>query len=408
MGYLKKTGQDIKRFLVEEQYKSRNREPNCWIFGEWFGKRCNDNSFFLANYIAENHPQIKLYWVACSDADTSKLHKSIHIIEYDSKDATSVFKQAGVAIMNQGFIDFSSQGFNFFRGAITVNLWHGVAWKKIGHDKVKNHGIVHSLHEKIFDHFEKADKYVSLSNTYTAVLHTAFHAKDNEIINAGYPRNSLFYSSCWLQNNRKAIINYLNETVGTNVSDQTKFILYMPTFRDNPSKMKSLEQLGEDASFFKWMEENDILIIQKAHFVSQQRNEFQTNKNTKRILTLNDLIPYEALGVADVLITDYSSCFFDYLILDRPIIHFIYDYESYKTADRGIYYDKDDVICGEAPTDFESLKAAIIQYIDAPLTDSDLRVKRRKQFIEYESADACQKIFDSLYRLAESKEKLNN
>ena len=184
-----------------------------------------------------------------------------------------------------------------------------------------------------------------------------------------------------------------------NVSDHTKIILYMPTFRDNPSQMKSLEQLGEDASFLKWIEENDTIIIQKAHFVSQQRNELQSHKRTKRILTLNDLIPYEALGVADILITDYSSCFFDYLILDRPIIHFIYDYENYRTADRGVYYDKDDVVCGDAPTDFEGLKTAIIQYIESPLMDSDLREERRKQFIEYESYDACQKIFRQTYDL---------
>ncbi len=403
MGYLTKTGQDIKRFIVEQYYRSKDREANCWIFGEWFGKRCNDNSLFLANYVAENHPYIKLYWVACSDADTSKLHKSIQILKYDSEEAKKAFKRAGVAIMNQGYIDFSSLGYNYFRGAITVNLWHGVAWKRIGHDKVKKTGIVHNLHEIIFDYFEKAEKYISLSSAYTTVLRTAFHAKDNEIINAGYPRNTLFYSSEWLQKNRKAVIAYLNGEKGIDVSDHSKIVLYMPTFRDNPSRMKSLERVVEDSSFLKWMEEKDIIIIQKAHFVSQQRNEFQSHKSTKRIVTLNDLIPYEALGVADILITDYSSCFFDYLILDRPIIHFIYDYENYKTVDRGVYYDKDDVICGDAPTDFEGLKASIVRYIDSPSADSNLREKRRKQFIEYESTDSCRDIFNTLYILARSR-----
>ena len=403
MGYLVKTVKDIKRFLIEQQFRSNQRDANCWLFGEWFGKKCNDNSFFFANYIAMNHPQIKLYWIACEDADISKLHQSIHILKYDSEEARDVFKQVGVVIMNQGFVDFSSQGFNFFRGAITVNLWHGVAWKKIGHDKVKKSGIIHVLYERIFDYFEKADKYVSLSSAYSDVLRTAFHAKDDEIIKAGYPRNSLFYSSNWLKTNRDNLIAYLNKTAGIKVSDHTKIILYMPTFRDNPSQMKSLEQLEDDSSFLRWMVDKDIIIIQKAHFVSQQRNEFKSYRDTNRVLTLNDLLPYEALGAADILITDYSSCFFDYLILDRPIIHFIYDYENYKTADRGVYYDKEDVVCGDTPTDFAGLKDSIIKNVDLPSTNSALRKKMRRRYIEYESSDACNIIFETLYGIAKSK-----
>lgn len=90
----------------------------------------------------------------------------------------------------------------------------------------------------------------------------------------------------------------------------------------------------------QWLIENDVIIVQKAHFVSQQRNELQRERRQQRVITLNELYAFEALGAADILISDYSSCFFDYLVLNRPIIHFIYDYESYKRKDRGIYTEK--------------------------------------------------------------------
>ena len=51
------------------------------------------------------------------------------------------------------------------------------------------------------------------------------------------------------------------------------------------------------------------------------------------------------MAASDILVTDYSSCFFDFLILDRPIIHFLYDYDYYKEKDRGLYYEKEGVIC---------------------------------------------------------------
>lgn len=394
---------DLKRFQNEQRYKSNKREADCWLFGEWFGKRCNDNSFFLANYVAKNHPEIHIFWVACDDADVSLLDKTIHIIRYDSEEAMTVFRHAGVVIMNQGYIDFSSTGYNYFRGAVTLNLWHGVAWKKIGHDKAKNVGLVHNIHVRVFDYFEKAEKYVSLSRRYSDVLHSAFHATDDEIIKAGYPRNTCYYSSAWLTRNKESLMNRIRDMEEVEVSKNTKLLLYMPTFRDKESKQQSLECLADTKDFLQWMEENDVIIVQKAHFVSQQRNALQPQKKNKRVLTINDIAPYEALGAADILITDYSSCFFDYLVLDRPIIHFIYDYDTYKTVDRGIYYEQDDVICGKAVTDIEGLKEAIINYVQNPEEDKALRHARKKQFVEYETSDSCSVIFNTVNQLAEQR-----
>ena len=403
MGYISRIGLDIKRFQVERKYRSNKRDANCWLFGEWFGKRCNDNSFFLANYIACHHPEIKIYWVACEDADVSLLDESIKIVGYDDDEALEIFKRAGVVIMNQGFIDFSSKGYNFFRGAVTINLWHGVAWKKIGHDKTKVKGLVHDIHSKVFDYFEKTDKYLSLSHRYTDVLSTAFHANNRSIIEAGYPRNLLFYSSDWLYSNRKSLIRRLTENEQIDKPEKAVIILYMPTFRDNPSNLRSLDTLAEDSSFLEWMENNNVFIIQKAHFVSQQRNDLQVKQISTRIKTINDIAPYEALGGADILITDYSSCFFDYLILDRPIIHYIYDYDNYKSADRGVYYEINDVACGKTALDESELKNAIIKYVENQREDADLRKQRRKQFIEFESAESCETIFNELMQAARSR-----
>ena len=43
--------------------------------------------------------------------------------------------------------------------------------------------------------------------------------------------------------------------------------------------------------------------------------------------------------VSDLLITDYSSVFFDYANLNRPILFYMYDYEAYKTQMRDFYLD---------------------------------------------------------------------
>lgn len=396
MEYAEKVKGYLLRFLEEKKYSSVKRDKKIWVFGEWFGKRCNDNCLFLANYIVQNDPSTNVYWVACKDADLTLLSDKIKILEYDSTSSLEIFKRAGVVFMNQGYVDFSSTGYNYFRGAVTVNLWHGVAWKKIGYDASKKGGVLHEINTKIYDYFEKTSFYLSLSERYSKVLKSAFHASDPQIIRAGYPRNSYFYSSEWLKENRTKICRIISNETGLCISDKTRIIVYMPTFRDSSSLSHNLEELCEDKLFSQWLTENDAIIVQKAHFVSQQRNELQRERRQQRVITLNELYAFEALGAADILISDYSSCFFDYLVLNRPIIHFIYDYESYKRKDRGIYYDKKDVVCGKVVQSIDKLKQVIqLYYIDSN-EDAVLRSQRKKEFMEFESPNSCKEIVQEI------------
>ena len=389
----------IKRMMVELKYKNNRRRTDWWLFGEWFGQRNGDNSLFLANYVCENYPDITVYWVSRENTNVEKLSNSIHILKYDALETFELFKRVGAVFMNQGYIDFSSSGYNYFRGAITVNLWHGVAWKKIGHDSSKKRGFAHLINTYLVDYFDGSKRYLSTSNNYSSVLKTAFHAKDKQIIKAGYPRNSLFYSKEWLTGNRKKILTILKDRTNAVISDKTKIVVYMPTFRDRTREGVSLECLLSYQDFANWLEDSDVVIIQKAHFVNQNANgepASNSSSSSNRIINLNNIESYEALGCADILITDYSSCFFDYLILNRPIIHFIYDYDSYRNEDRGVYYEKDDVICGDAPQSISSLIDSIKKYTYNAAADNSLRTKRKHEFMEYETYNSCELIVNCI------------
>lgn len=393
----------MKRYRTERGYKTNNRNPKCWLFGEWYGDRCNDNSCFLANAVTVLFPEIEAFWVARKNSDVSKLNKSIKVLLYDSEENRDIFMKVGVVIMNQGFIDFSSSGYNYFRGAITVNLWHGIAWKRIGHDMIKKSGIVHKLGMIVYDYFERADKYLSLSNEYSKILYSAFHVKNKDIIKSGYPRNSLFYSTDWLDRNKNNIISSLRYKRNNNISSTTRFIVYMPTFRDATNEVMTLELLDTDSDFMQFLDDEDLVILQKGHYVSQKRDESVGRKHNNRILSLENMAAYELLGVADILITDYSSCFFDFLLLNRPIIHFLYDLNEYKNIDRGLYYDLEDVICGKVAVNFEELKQTIKEYVNSPNADSSLRSLRKQHYMEYETPRSCEEIANEIKKIAERK-----
>ena len=378
---------------IKRQYRNEHRDPETWIFGEWFGQRCCDNSMYLANYIAENHPEIIVYWTAKNEADLSGLDKRIHALRFGTEEAMSVYKKAAVVFMNQGFQDFSEAGYNYFNGAVCVNLWHGVMWKHIGHDGSKQSGGLYKLYTKANDSVFGANAYVATSEDYAKVCETAFGAKPEQVIRAGYPRNSIFYQPKEVVDSKALVIDTLKKESGINWPEDTRIITYMPTFRDKAENSFSFEELARDERLMSWLEENNAVILQKAHLITQQRHEMEGVKAKKRIFPFNNVAAQVLLASTDLLITDYSSCFFDYLILDRPIIHFIYDYDYYVNQDRGVYYKKEEICCGDIAMIKEELPELIIQNLGNPMKEHDLRMRRKNEFMTYDTPDTCEVIY---------------
>ena len=381
---------------IKKQYESEQRNPKVWLFGEWFGQRCCDNSMYMANYVAEKHPELEVYWAAKKEADLSGLNKSIHVLSFNTNDAMEIYKIASVVFMNQGFQDFSEEGFNYFGGAVTVNLWHGVMWKHIGHDGSKQSGTLYKLYTKANDAIFGANAYLATSEKYAKVCETAFGARPDQIIRAGCPRNTIFYHPEQLNICRQRVLEILSQDSRKKWPEETKIITYMPTFRDKVENSFSFERLANNETLMHWLEYNNAVILQKAHFITQKRREMEGATAHNRIFSFNNVSAQILLAATDLLITDYSSCFFDYLILDRPIIHFIYDYDYYVNHDRGVYYTKEHVCCGDIAISKEELPDLIIQNMEIPEKEHDIRMKRRQDYMTYDIPDTCEKIYKSI------------
>ena len=138
---------------AKKQFHKTQRNPSVWVFGEWFGERCCDNSKYFANYMASFHPEIKVKWVANCSADTSSLDPNIECLKMDSNDAQKALSECGVAIISQGFQDLSTSGLNYVSGAISVHLWHGVPWKRIGHDGSRKKSLIVKAYQKLSDYY---------------------------------------------------------------------------------------------------------------------------------------------------------------------------------------------------------------------------------------------------------------
>ena len=399
---------EIKKGLkVKKESYNANREPFIWVFGEWFGKRCGDNSFFLANYVASYYEKIKVYWITHDGTDTKGLSEKIEVVYMESSKAQDILYKAGVVVMNQGYLDISNVNANCVNGAITINLWHGVPWKYISHDCSKyRENILFKLYCKVVDSYRGTDLYIASSDEYFNICKSAFGANSGQIIKTGLPRNNIFYHEEEIRKSKEEILNYIKKITGKTYSKNTRIITYMPTFRDKNCEIFSFEKIKNN-EFFQWLQKENILIIQKAHFVTEQRKEDSERarecEDNNRIVGISSGISQYILAATDLLITDYSSCFFDYLLLDRPIIHFLYDYEYYLKDDRGLYYDKEDVVCGDVAFKENELINIIKENIAYPQKNAKLRQKRREKYVTYENENSCNYIISSILSKLENK-----
>ena len=382
----------VRRIAIKTIYYNRNRDYSTWIFGEWFGNRCDDNSLYLANYVASRAELgINVFWVAKEDCDTSLLDSRIKIIRYDSREARHYFRTAGVVVMNQGMEDFSEKGYNYFDGAIILNLWHGVPWKKIGLDGGHREDDLDRWFLKTLIKMQGYSYFLSTSKVINKHICSAFDISEKNILNEGYPRNSVLYDTEKRDEVRKALISELR------LDKSYRIIAYLPTFRDSEKTSFSFFSFCENnKSFAELLKEEKILIIEKNHFVDMKRHLNSEEYLDNIVVNGKKYHTQELLLACDLLITDYSSCFFDYLLTDRPIIHFLYDYEYYRNNDRGLYYEPEDVAGGVIVYDSNDLLSALLTELNDPLRNEKLRKLRREEFLASESAASIQNITEVL------------
>jgi len=367
--------------VVLIRYHNRNRDQAVWVCGEWFGKRGGDNVYCFVNYLAKHYPSLKLYWVSSNPSSVEAIHDSVTILEMDSAAARSVFREAGVILMGQNFHDFSRNGYNYFSGALTVNLWHGLPWKRLG-DLDPAKGLKSIWRRMVVKRLFQANFLLCSSSKHVDVMKVAFNLTDREIIQCGQPRNEFMHNT----NEIEKLAKYLRTKMGFSKSD--KLIAYLPTFRSD-GRQFCIESLLSDTEISR-LELSSVKFITKRHNVDLDR-DIEEKQQLKISFDVSEFTVQEILSAADVLITDYSGVFFDFLLLDRPIIHLLLDYTDYADHDRGLYFPVEKIKCGATVWSEGELFDACDEAIHQDL-NSEIRRKQRRVILDQELTGASERL----------------
>ena len=214
---------------------------------------------------------------------------------------------------------------------IFLNTWHGTPLKCMGIDNAsEEHRIGNIQHP-----FLSAD-YLLFPNDFVCekMINAYMIEKiySGKILMEGYPRNSVFFDN----ERREELKSEFN------LKDKEIFV-YMPTYKGIITNRKDEEQKDDVELYLeqldKELNDNQILLV-KLHVYNQSKLNFKKFKHIKPFIEGYEV--YDILNMADVLITDYSSVFFDFANTKRKIILFNYDEEEYMEY-RGIYFPLSDL-----------------------------------------------------------------
>lgn len=347
------------------------KDKNLTIIGSSLGRHFSDNPKYLYLYFQENiDNQYRMIWITKSKEVNNYLKSKNLPSEY-------LYSWKGIFYTlraSKVFISHNIDDINgaLINGAIIIQLWHGQPLRKIGFNgEWFSHGVKGYLKLKFyilfpFSYYMKCDKVIVFSNIEKEIFREAFkysfrdNKVDENILILGQPRNNVLNNKYIFEKNIFPEIEVLKKYK----SQYTKIISWLPTHRLQLNKtiVDIIEESNLDiVSFDTFCRENNILFIIKAHFLELDLVNDLTNSCTN-IISYDVADPYPLLHFTDVLMTDYSSVFFDFLITNRPIIFAPFDFEKYEKRSK-FYYDYHKVTPGKKCMTWIEIEEEILNII---------------------------------------------
>ncbi|MEM9256986.1 MAG: CDP-glycerol glycerophosphotransferase family protein [Pseudomonadota bacterium] len=271
------------------------------------------------------------------------------------------------------------------RGARIVQLWHGAPLKHIELDVYRRRketlpGWIRlplDWQKSAVGRYPIYDDVVVTSRHFAdTVFRGAFSARNFPAM--GYPRNDALLNDPWDEEVKSFCkinvdMNTHSAICAARETDRT-VCLFMPTFRgvgdDTLKEVIDLARLSDFAA------DHRMLVVFKLHPYVESNYDLSGYPALTACSPGTDIYPL--LPLCDILITDYSSVFFDFLLLDRPIVFLPYDLETYLSSDRSMYFDYDAMTPGPHCRDMDELETVLRQIQEGIDEHAEARLRMRQ------------------------------
>ncbi|MEC1259392.1 CDP-glycerol glycerophosphotransferase family protein [Bacillus swezeyi] len=301
------------------------------IFESFAGKQYSCNPRAIYEYMKENNPEYKLYWSVNPEYTDIFEEKGIPYIKRFTLKWLFAMARAEYWVVNSRLpLWIPKPGHTTY-----LQTWHGTPLKRLAVDMEEVHmpGTNTEKYKKNFTMEASKWDYLISPNAYSTEIFARAFQFNKTMIESGYPRNDFLHTD-----NNAETIRALKEKM--QLPADKKVIIYAPTWRDDQFYKKGKYKFDLDLDLAKLREEigDDYVVILRMHYLVAENFDLEPFQGFAY-----DFSSYEDIRelymVSNLLITDYSSVFFDFANLKRPMIFFVPDIETYRDKLRGFYFD---------------------------------------------------------------------
>lgn len=372
------------------------RNETTWVFASGHGNTFTGNTKYLFLYANRQPDEVRPIWIDRDEQVVSLLREEGYEAYHGGTLVGKYFLlRAAFCFLSHDVVFWPYSG-----GCTIVQLWHGNALKKMGWDKADRLPLAERLFNK-YVMFDWDRFLVTGSGTPAETFMSAFDLGREQLLVGGYPRNDGLFGA------------FEGEKTDTSADDEAverryerierlhkraTVIAYTPTWRrafeESDGRAITGARLGLRRLDELLRAENAYLLC-KYH--PQSTVDIDTDSLDRIIVLPSEFDIHPALKNVDMLITDYSSLLFDYLLLDRPILFYPFDRASYETT-RGFYFEYDDVTPGPTATTPDELHECIAQFLGGHDGFADARSEVRRTFYAHTDGNASRRVYETIRR----------
>ena len=324
---------ELYKYLYKNKYSKEPIEENWVMFETFMGKNYSDSPKYIYEYLAQhNTKNFKFIWVLNNG---TKPPYGATVVQRFSKEYAYYLAKCKYFVFN------TRQPLWFVKreGQVFLETWHGTPLKKLVFDQEEVTSADPHYKEQFYRQRAEWD-YLIAANPFSTKTFRSCFKFDNEMLEVGYPRNDLMYHP-----NKDKIAADIKKKLG--IPADKKTILYAPTWRDDeyykPGQYKF--QLQLDLQKMKEaLGDEYVVLLRMHHYVADNLDVTGVEDFAINLSKYDDIT--EIYLVSDICITDYSSVFFDYANLKRPVLFYTYDIEKYRDILRGFYIDINEEVPG--------------------------------------------------------------
>ena len=378
----------IMVYCISGIYKNKKRYQDLWVISER-GDDAGDNGFALFCYIRREHPECNVKYIIkkdCPDAD--KVQKIGEIIPYGSLEHYLSIILARVLISSH-LLGYTTNDYLFKR------------FEKRGMLKGKKiflqHGITKDDIRQLYRDEAIPDMFVCALEQEAAYVKKKFHQPDSVVSLTGFCR----YDALPLKGS----------------TAKSRIILAMPTWRRDlyfyskkdfkqSEYYRNWQALLSSPAVSELLEYYDYQLLFYPHHQMQKFvDEFSAGSDRIMIASRDRYEVQQLLIHSDVLITDFSSVFFDYAYMQKPMIYYQFDKEDYreKNYQQGWFrYEKDGF--GRVLEDIKMVEVELKKILDRGCTMEKLYWDRQDKMFKYHDHKNCERNYKSIIEKLQNRE----